>query len=88
MMTLALELAPDSAADLESKAKAKGLSMTDYIKQIVERDLQYKDDYVQLPPDQWIREFREWAESHRAMDLPSLSDEAISREFIYAERGL
>ena len=33
------------------------------------------------------REFREWVESHKDMNLPSLSDEAISRESIYGERG-
>ena len=33
------------------------------------------------------REFREWVESHKALNLPSLSDEAISRESIYGERG-
>jgi hypothetical protein len=30
--------------------------------------------------------FREWVESHREMNLPSLSDRAISRESIYGER--
>jgi hypothetical protein len=33
------------------------------------------------------RAFREWVESHRGMNLPNLSDEAISRESIYGERG-
>jgi hypothetical protein len=34
-----------------------------------------------------VREFREWVESHKDMNLPFLSDEAISRESIYGERG-
>jgi hypothetical protein len=38
-------------------------------------------------PSERAREFREWVESHREMNLPSLSDEAISRESIYGERG-
>lgn len=33
------------------------------------------------------REFREWVESHKDMNLPVLSDEAISRESIYGERS-
>ncbi|HEY9851263.1 MAG TPA: hypothetical protein V6D28_17475 [Leptolyngbyaceae cyanobacterium] len=37
-------------------------------------------------PEEWIKAFREWAESHRR-DSPLLSDEAISRESIYGERG-
>jgi hypothetical protein len=38
-------------------------------------------------PSERAREFREWVESHKNMNLPSLSDEAISRESIYGERG-
>jgi len=37
-------------------------------------------------PEEWIAEFRDWAASHS--DLPVLSDEATSRETIYADRGL
>ena len=36
----------------------------------------------------WIREFKAWTASHSGLDLPLLTDEAISREFIYRERGL
>jgi hypothetical protein len=38
-------------------------------------------------PEEWVEEFHNWIESHRALDLPSLSDEAIGRESIYGERG-
>ncbi len=38
-------------------------------------------------PQEWISAFREWVESHQNLNLPSLSDEAISRESIYGERG-
>jgi len=37
-------------------------------------------------PEEWILAFRTWAESHS--DLPVLFDEAISRDFIYAGRGI
>ena len=40
-----------------------------------------------VPADEWMRKFRAWAHSHRA-DTPLLSDEAVSRESIYLERGL
>jgi hypothetical protein len=33
------------------------------------------------------QEFREWVKSHKDMNLPVLSDEAISRESIYGEKG-
>ncbi|MDJ1185864.1 hypothetical protein [Roseofilum casamattae] len=35
--------------------------------------------------NQRSRAFYEWVESHREMDLPVLSDRAISRESIYGE---
>jgi hypothetical protein len=37
--------------------------------------------------DEWMRKFRAWAHSHPT-DTPLLSDEAISRESIYDDRGL
>ncbi|MBD2212371.1 hypothetical protein H6G27_21235 [Nostoc linckia FACHB-104] len=38
-------------------------------------------------PQEWALAFQEWVESHRKLNLPTLSDEAISRESIYGERG-
>ena len=37
--------------------------------------------------EEWMNKFRAWAHSHPA-DTPLLTDEAISRESIYADRGL
>ncbi|MEA5512314.1 hypothetical protein VB715_21305 [Crocosphaera sp. UHCC 0190] len=42
--------------------------------------------YETATTEEWIAAFREWAESH-SHDSPMLSDEAISRESIYGERG-
>ncbi|MGL4618111.1 hypothetical protein [Chroococcidiopsis sp.] len=43
--------------------------------------------YETATPQEWVSAFREWVESHRGLNLPPLSDEAISRESIYGERG-
>jgi len=43
--------------------------------------------YETATPEEWVAAFQEWVESHRALNLPTLSDEAISRESIYGERG-
>ncbi|MBD2435470.1 hypothetical protein [Nostoc sp. FACHB-110] len=43
--------------------------------------------YATATPQEWIAAFQEWVESHRELNLPTLSDEAISRESIYGERG-
>jgi len=37
--------------------------------------------------EEWMRKFRKWAHSH-STTTPLLSDEAVSRESIYRERGL
>ena len=44
--------------------------------------------YETATKEEWIAAFREWTESHRyEEDSPILSDEVISRESIYGERG-
>ena len=40
-----------------------------------------------LSAEEWSRAFHAWADSHPT-DTPLLSDEAISRESIYGDRGL
>lgn len=86
---MTLELTTDIVASLESLAAYKGLSIEDYLKQLLDRERheQQRRQYVRLPPDVWIREVREWSQSHASDGLPRLSDEDISRESIYAERG-
>jgi hypothetical protein len=41
-----------------------------------------------MSPQEWVEKFRAWTRSHSGENLPILSDEAISREFIYGDRGL
>ena len=48
----------------------------------------HEDERQALTPEEWVREFKAWTRSHSHDDLPVLSDEAMSREFIYRERGL
>lgn len=43
--------------------------------------------YETATTQEWVTAFTEWVESHRGLNLPSLSDEAISRDSIYGERG-
>ena len=38
-------------------------------------------------PTEWSIAFLEWINSHRTLNLPILSDEAINRESIYEDRG-
>jgi DNA replication initiation complex subunit (GINS family) len=43
--------------------------------------------YETATPEERAKAFREWVESHRGLNFPHLSDEDISRESIYGERG-
>jgi hypothetical protein len=56
------------------------------LSQLVEPQ-QERPFYETATPDEWVAAFRSWVESHRELNLPTLSDEAISRESIYGEQG-
>lgn len=48
-------------------------------------DLQASQPEPQENSEAWTQRFTDWVESHRELKLPSLSDEAISRESIYGD---
>jgi hypothetical protein len=37
-------------------------------------------------PTEWSSAFKEWVDSHRTLNLPTLSDKAISRKSIYGNK--
>ncbi len=39
----------------------------------------------EMNPEEWVHEFKAWVHSH-SRNTPLLSDEAVSREFIYRDR--
>lgn len=48
-------------------------------------ELQEVPCYAKVTPQEWTQAFSAWVEQHRGLALPSLSDEAISRESIYGD---
>ena len=56
------------------------------LQQLVQPE-QERPFYETATPVEWVAAFQEWVESHRGLNLPTLEDEAISRESIYGERG-
>jgi hypothetical protein len=48
---------------------------------------QQRPFYETATRTEWSIAFQEWVDSHRTLNLPILSDEAISRESIYGDRG-
>ncbi|HIK09590.1 MAG TPA: hypothetical protein IGS52_04870 [Oscillatoriaceae cyanobacterium M33_DOE_052] len=71
-------LSPEERSLLESKLKAHQEQTSAAGKE--------RPFYETATPEERAKAFREWAESH-PRHQPYLSDEAISRESIYGERG-
>ena len=85
-MTVTLEFKPEVEERIVAEAKARGLSVEDYIQQELESKLGTPVRPEALPYEEWLRVFNEWVRSHDYIKAPPLSDEAISRESIYRER--
>jgi hypothetical protein len=93
-MTVTIELPPEIEAGLLAQARAEGLNLSDYVQNLIRERVSTKAAGAasrpahELPPEEWVRQFEAWANSHAGRNLPVLSDEAMSRESIYADRGL
>ena len=62
--------------------------LDELLAQLKQETSPYADHFYETATDEeWIAAFREWSESHRGKNIPVLSEEAISRESIYDERG-
>ena len=85
-MTVTLELKPEVEERIIAEAKARGLSVEDYIQQELEAKVLTPERAEQLPYEEWLQKWNEWLGSHDYIKAPPLSDEAISRESIYRER--
>ena len=48
---------------------------------------QQRPFYEIATPTEWSIAFKEWVDTHRTLNLPILSEEAINRESIYGDRG-
>jgi hypothetical protein len=80
-------LRPEIAARLESLANAHGLSVEDYLKQLVERESSLNAPKVparRLSAEEWAHQFEKWAASFP--ETPAIPDEALSRENLYPDR--
>jgi hypothetical protein len=86
-MTLTLDLPPQVEKAYLAEAQARGLPLAEVVREVLVA-ARPADPAAELSPEEWVREFREWAQSHAGLGLPILSDEDISRESIYADRGL
>ncbi len=87
-MTVTLNLPPDIELLYLAEAQARGLPVEDVIEEALVTARQSIAAAEEIRPEEWMRRFKEWSESPAHANLPDLPDEAISRESVYADRGL
>ncbi len=85
-MATNLEVEPEVATKIQARARERGVSVDTYLRELIEEKVTKPDARDSLSPQEKVRALREWAASH-SLNTPLLSDEAISRESIYGERG-
>ncbi len=82
-----LNLAAQVERAYRAEAHARGVYLETLVRDVLlERRLVPAN--AELAPEQWVAEFKACIHSRAAEDFPLLSDDALSRDFIYRERGL
>lgn len=88
MTTVQIEIPDQQAAALRASAQARGLTVEQYLVQLVEQSAPIAElslrAFSEMSADEKARDFEQWAKSHRY--TPPLSDEAISRAEMYPDR--
>lgn len=83
-MTVTLDLKPEIQAGLLTLAHESGMSLENFLLAMVEGTVQSRSSQA-LSPEERAAAWRNTAK--RFPETPLLSDEAISRESMYADRG-
>jgi hypothetical protein len=78
-MTLTIDLKPKVEAGLAAQARAKGVSVAEYVRSLLE---QFAQSGWQMTGEQRVNALHEWAKEFP--QLAPLSDEAISRKSLYS----
>lgn len=58
-----LNLIPETEQRLRALAEANGLSVEDYLQQVVEEKAGIANPPLRLSAEEWARQFEEWADS-------------------------
>ena len=88
-MTLTVQIPPELEKRLEAEASEHGLTTAEYVRDILERMFVSHGQaplWVTANKEEWLKAFNAWMDSHDPT-LPPLSEEGISREGLYGERG-
>jgi hypothetical protein len=80
---MSLNLNPHIEARLIALAQSSGVSVEDFLRNVVEEKSEPLKA-LRLSPEQWTEQFEEWADSFpEAAPIP---DETLSRENLYPDR--
>ena len=83
-MTVTIELPSEIAAGLLAQARAKGLDLPQYVEHVLREQIRLPEVSALSPAER----AEAWRQSTRGLPhTPPLSDDAISRESIYGDRG-
>lgn len=80
-MTVRIELKPEVEASVVAQAQARGLSVAEYVKQLIEDQVGFSE----RPHDPQRLEAMLDKLAEMGKDLPPLSDYALTRESIYED---
>ncbi len=84
-VTVTIELPPELEAGLRAQAKARGLPLTQYLQRVLLEQAPARTAAGLSPTGRAAA----WRDAAKGLPhTPVLSDEAISRETLYAARGL
>ena len=83
-MTVTIQLPSDIEADLVDQARDHGLELPQYVERLLRGQVSRRAGSALSPAERAAA----WRESTRGLPhTPPLSDDAISRESIYGDRG-
>jgi hypothetical protein len=83
-MTVTIELPPEVEADLKAQAEARGLPLAQCLQDLLREQASLVTKPLLSPAERAAL----WRESAKGLPYsPPLSDEAVSRESIYGDRG-
>lgn len=83
-MTVTIQLPSDIEAELLAQANAQGLDLPQYVEHVLRERVPPRTASSNSPAER----AKGWRESARDLpNTPPLSDDAISRESIYRDRG-
>lgn len=83
-MSATLEIDKETAEQLAAQAEARGISVDAYLRSLLQGQTA-AEEKAPLRPQDRAKLWREWVDTH-SINAPPLSDYALSRESLYAER--